>query len=86
MQKIAIEVSYEDQLYVENVCTKTGLSYSKFFKLLLDGYKKLECQPCESTKVENVNTGEEKTLSVDTEQLEDEEQPKKRTGRPAKSK
>lgn len=40
MQKMQIEISYQDQLDLEKICTDKGWSYSEFFKQLLDGYKK----------------------------------------------
>lgn len=39
MQKMNIEITYEDQMFLENVCTEKGLSYSEFFKICLDLYK-----------------------------------------------
>ena len=40
MQKMQIELSYQDQLDLEKICTDKGWSYSEFFCQLLDGYRK----------------------------------------------
>lgn len=40
MQKMQIEISYQDQVDLEKICTEKGWSYSEFFKQLLDGYRK----------------------------------------------
>ena len=39
MQGLLIEVSYDDQVYVENECVTKGYTLSSFFKLLLDDYR-----------------------------------------------
>lgn len=39
MQKLLVEVSHEDQIFVENECTNKGHTISSFFKLILDQYK-----------------------------------------------
>jgi len=39
MQKILIEISHQNQIFVEEECTKKGHSLSSFFELLLDQYR-----------------------------------------------
>ena len=92
MQQVLIEVSHQDQVYVEDVCTKRGLSYSNFFKELLDGYKKfgiLEEKEEKPVVVENVKettcTEPAEKESVE-EALVAVEEPLKRRGRPPKAK
>ena len=40
MHNILIEVSHEDQIFVENECTNKGYTLSIFFKNMLESYKK----------------------------------------------
>lgn len=39
MQKILIEVSHQDQVYVEEECTKKGYTLSGFFEKILNDYR-----------------------------------------------
>lgn len=39
MQKMNIEISYQDQMFLENVCAEKSLSYGEFFKICLELYK-----------------------------------------------
>lgn len=39
MQKLLIEISHEDQIFVENECTNKGFTLATFFKSLLEDYK-----------------------------------------------
>ncbi len=43
--KLAIEVSAEDQIYVEDVCTKSGFTFGTFFSHLLVLYKRSLVEP-----------------------------------------
>ena len=40
MQEMKIEISYQDQKNLENICTEKGWSYSVFFNLLIENYIK----------------------------------------------
>lgn len=42
MQKLLIEVSHEDQIFVENECTNKGYTLSIFFKNMLEDYKNVK--------------------------------------------
>lgn len=38
-QNILIEVSHQDQIFVENECSNKGYTLSGFFKILIEQYK-----------------------------------------------
>lgn len=40
MQKMQIELSYQDQIDLEKICADNEWTYSYFFKRLFDSYKK----------------------------------------------
>lgn len=42
MQKLLINVSHQDQVYVEDICTKKGYTLSNFFEMLLNEYRDAE--------------------------------------------
>ena len=90
MQKMQIEISYQDQVDLENICTEQGLSYSEFFKRLLDSYRQKgwvikEPIPEPIPSKEKVEVAESPSHEPDKEDVkEDEEQPKRR-GRPPKA-
>ena len=61
MQKMLVEVSHQDQIYIENECTNKGLTISEFYSQCLNLYKKYGCVsgqieevkedfPCDSVK------------------------------------
>ena len=50
MQNILIEVTHEDQIFVENECTNKGYTLSIFFKKMLEDYKNIK--PVVATKIE----------------------------------
>lgn len=43
--KLLIEVSKDDQIYVENVCTTAGYTFGSFFSHLLSLYKRSLNEP-----------------------------------------
>ena len=43
--KLSIEVTPEDQVYVEDVCTKSGYTFGTFFSHLLLLYKRSLTEP-----------------------------------------
>lgn len=59
MQKLLIEVTQQDQIYVEDECTTKGETLSSFFKKMLEDYKNkdslkpLGIKPIETDKIEN---------------------------------
>lgn len=77
MQQLLIEVSHQDQVFVEEECAKHGYSISGFFEMLLNEYKK----PSEPKKKEEVKLpSEEKeipTEEVNEEEKEADENPKR---------
>jgi hypothetical protein len=42
MQKILVEVTHQDQIFVENECTIKGITISQFFEKLIENYKEEE--------------------------------------------
>lgn len=60
-----IEISYQDQVELERICTEKGWSYSDFFKQLLDGYRKFGFSEEKTEKPENIK------FSPTTKSLED---------------
>lgn len=72
MQQLLIEVSYEDQIYVENECMTKGYTITSFFKLILDRHKER-------------GLGVLKLKEVEEEKGEVENESAKKRGRPAKS-
>ena len=78
MQEMKIEISYEDQIYLEKICTEKGFSYSVFFKELLDIYKSSESNTyiCKGQVIDQpIDTQEIVVSGVEEENIE---KPKKR--------
>lgn len=71
MQKILVEVSHQDQIYVENECTNKGLTISEFYSHCLELYKK---QGCVSGQIEEVK---EEFPSDSINEFEEKAKPKR---------
>lgn len=78
MQKIQIEVSHQDQVYVEEECTKLGHSLSSFFILLLDQYREPKKEVPKQVHQESVNDPVEEVNSLDEEVKEKPKKTRKR--------
>jgi len=77
MQQLLIEVSHQDQVFVEEECAKHGYSISGFFEMLLNEYKK-PSEPKQKKEVETLS--EEKELfteEINEEEKEADEKPKR---------
>lgn len=80
MQQLLIEVSHEDQIFFEKECTEKGHSFSDFFELLLNDYRR--SQERSSGNVEQVHEAIENVEEA-LDEAEEEVKPKRR-GRPKK--
>jgi hypothetical protein len=70
MQKLLINVSHQDQVYVEDICTKKGYTLSGFFEMLLNEYRSTE-----NLKLSKEREGldkDRKALEVEREALKQE--------------
>ena len=70
MQKILIEISHQDQVFVEEECTKLGHSLSSFFLLLLNQYREPTVK--ENNKHKEVHAKEIKELTDEANAIEEE--------------
>lgn len=51
-QKMLVELSHEDQIFIENECSNKGLTISEFYSNCLNLYKKHECLSGQIKEVE----------------------------------
>ena len=75
MPKILVEVSEEDQVFIEETCLNQGYTFQTLFKQLLDGFRKFGVVSSDNSTINEKDSSEAKETSSTV----------KRRGRPPKT-
>lgn len=77
MQKLLIEVSHQDQIFVEDECTKKGYTLTSFFEMLLNEYRIQENAKFDKEK--QLVAEERKAIDAEKKALQKEKEEFKKT-------